>query len=120
MLPPIDGMRVSGIPLRRALSSGRERRYGSGCIEAKKASKFDREVDVQILREAGVPVDVSCEEGVCGTSLTKSVTGEPIRRDFLLSDAEREDHVMSCRLGPKSAVRFSIAIGSRILFSARF
>lgn len=59
---------------------------------------------VQVLREAGVPVDVSCEEGVCGTCRTRYLAGEPIHRDLVLSDAEREEYVMICRARSRSAV----------------
>lgn len=51
---------------------------------------------VQVLRDAGVPVDVSCEEGVCGTCRTKYLEGDPVHRDLVLSDRERTEYVMIC------------------------
>lgn len=47
----------------------------------------DRTV-VETLTEAGVEVPVSCEQGVCGTCLTKVLEGEPDHRDYFLSDEE--------------------------------
>lgn len=44
---------------------------------------------VTALAEAGVPVEVSCEQGVCGTCLTRVISGEPEHRDLILSDEER-------------------------------
>ncbi|WP_299534313.1 PDR/VanB family oxidoreductase [uncultured Streptomyces sp.] len=39
--------------------------------------------------DAGIGVDSSCREGVCGSCETRVLEGEPEHRDFLLSDAER-------------------------------
>jgi vanillate O-demethylase ferredoxin subunit len=42
-----------------------------------------------VLRENGVNVEVSCEQGVCGTCLTGVLEGVPDHRDEVLSDATR-------------------------------
>lgn len=42
----------------------------------------------QVLDEAGVFIPVSCEEGVCGTCLTRVLEGTPDHRDLYLTDAE--------------------------------
>ncbi len=44
----------------------------------------------QVLDEAGVFIPVSCEEGVCGTCLTRVLEGTPEHRDLYLTDAEHE------------------------------
>lgn len=44
---------------------------------------------VQALRAHGVPIDVSCEQGVCGTCLTRVLEGEPDHRDSYLTDEEK-------------------------------
>lgn len=44
---------------------------------------------VQALAAAGVHVPVSCEQGVCGTCLTRVLAGEPDHRDMYLSPEER-------------------------------
>ncbi|MEW2355675.1 PDR/VanB family oxidoreductase [Spirillospora sp. NPDC029432] len=41
------------------------------------------------LREGGLQVPSSCEEGVCGTCETRVLAGEPDHRDHLLTDDER-------------------------------
>lgn len=44
------------------------------------------------LKAAGVKVDVSCEEGVCGTCICDVLEGSPDHRDQFLSDEEKEDN----------------------------
>jgi vanillate O-demethylase ferredoxin subunit len=41
------------------------------------------------LLEAGVDVPVSCEQGVCGSCLTRVLDGEPDHRDLYLTEEER-------------------------------
>lgn len=43
----------------------------------------------EALREHGIEVPVSCEQGVCGTCLTRVVDGLPDHRDVYLTDAEK-------------------------------
>jgi len=47
---------------------------------------------VKALAAAGVKVDVSCEEGVCGTCITDVLEGEPDHRDHFLTDEEKADN----------------------------
>jgi ferredoxin-NADP reductase len=42
------------------------------------------------LGRAGIVVQTSCKEGICGTCETKVIAGIPDHRDFLLGDADRE------------------------------
>ena len=44
---------------------------------------------LEALDAAGVAVDSSCEQGICGTCETAVLEGEPDHRDSVLSDAER-------------------------------
>jgi len=44
----------------------------------------------EVLEEANVFVPVSCEEGVCGTCLTRVLEGVPEHRDLYLTDDEHE------------------------------
>lgn len=44
---------------------------------------------LKVLREAGVDVDWSCSEGVCGTCETEVLEGEPEHRDSVLTVEER-------------------------------
>lgn len=45
---------------------------------------------VDALESAGVTVETSCRDGICGTCETKVLDGEPDHRDMLLSPAEQE------------------------------
>lgn len=51
----------------------------------------DRSI-VEVLDEAGIDVDVSCEEGICGTCETAVLGGTPDHRDSILTDAQRARH----------------------------
>jgi vanillate O-demethylase ferredoxin subunit len=44
---------------------------------------------VEALAGIGVRVEVSCEQGVCGTCLTDVLEGVPDHRDSFLTDEER-------------------------------
>ncbi|MFJ1466222.1 PDR/VanB family oxidoreductase [Massilia orientalis] len=44
---------------------------------------------LKVLAEQGVDIPYSCEEGVCGTCLTRVLEGVPDHRDLYLTDAER-------------------------------
>ena len=44
---------------------------------------------LEALDAAGVAVDSSCEQGICGTCETPVLEGQPDHRDSVLSDAER-------------------------------
>ncbi|WP_426357528.1 PDR/VanB family oxidoreductase [Pseudocolwellia sp. HL-MZ19] len=44
------------------------------------------------LRNAGIKVNMSCEEGVCGTCITDVLEGEPDHRDLFLTEEEKEDN----------------------------
>lgn len=59
---------------------------------------------LQVLRDAGVNVMYSCEEGVCGACETVVVSGTPDHRDNILTDAERtaSKTMMICCSGAKS------------------
>ncbi len=49
---------------------------------------------VEALTDAGIDIEVSCEEGVCGTCLCDVVEGEPDHRDSFLTDEERDSNEM--------------------------
>jgi vanillate monooxygenase ferredoxin subunit len=53
---------------------------------------------VEALRAGGVELPVSCEQGVCGTCLTRVLAGEPDHRDVYLTDEERaaNDQLLPC------------------------
>lgn len=43
---------------------------------------------LEAAEEAGLPVDSSCRDGICGSCETRVLEGTPDHRDFLLSEAE--------------------------------
>ncbi|MDI5933790.1 PDR/VanB family oxidoreductase [Halomonas kalidii] len=51
---------------------------------------------VEVLEDNGVVVDVSCEEGYCGTCMTRYLEGHPIHNDTVLDDQDRQDYIMVC------------------------
>ena len=57
---------------------------------------------VQVLRANGIEVDTSCEEGYCGTCMTRYLSGEPLHRDSVLDDEDRQQFVMICCAGCNS------------------
>ncbi|TWC68171.1 PDR/VanB family oxidoreductase [Herbaspirillum sp. SJZ099] len=61
---------------------------------------------IQVLAEHGVELPVSCEQGVCGTCLTRVLEGQPDHRDLYLTDEERaaNDQFTPCCSRAKSAL----------------
>lgn len=46
----------------------------------------------EALRDSGIAIAVSCEQGVCGTCVTRVLAGLPDHRDLYLTDAEHEQN----------------------------
>lgn len=85
---------------------------GGGAFQVKLAST-GRVIDVgpevtvvAALAQAGVEVPTSCEQGVCGTCLTRVLSGEPDHRDVYLMDDEKaaNDRFLPCCSRSKSPV----------------
>jgi len=59
---------------------------------------------LEVLYEAGVDVDYSCELGICGECVTRVISGIPEHHDSVLSEEERatNEKVMVCCAGCKS------------------
>ena len=53
---------------------------------------------LQVLRDNGVSIPSSCEQGACGTCMATVLEGECDHQDVYLSDAEksRGDRIMTC------------------------
>lgn len=90
-------------------SSPVEAESGGGFIV--ELAKSGREINVkpgqtilEALRDAGVEVASSCEEGVCGTCETRVLAGKPEHRDLILSERERAESrtMMICCSGSLS------------------
>jgi tetrachlorobenzoquinone reductase len=56
---------------------------------------------LEVLFDAGVDVDYSCELGICGACETKVISGTPIHHDSVLSEEEQasNEKVMICCCG---------------------
>jgi phthalate 4,5-dioxygenase reductase subunit len=48
------------------------------------------------LRDAGIPVQGSCESGTCGTCILRLVSGDADHRDLVLTEDERATRIMPC------------------------
>jgi vanillate O-demethylase ferredoxin subunit len=59
---------------------------------------------VQALARSGIMIETSCEQGVCGSCLTRLIDGEPEHLDVYLSAAERaaNDQFLPCCSRAKS------------------
>jgi reductive dehalogenase len=51
----------------------------------------------EVLIEAGLPVDMKCDDGICGVCRCGLVSGEVEHRDFVLSAAQREGSIILCQ-----------------------
>lgn len=60
---------------------------------------------VEALEQAGVCIPVSCEQGICGTCVTRIIDGVPDHRDYFLSVEEqaKNDQFTPCCSRAKSA-----------------
>jgi vanillate O-demethylase ferredoxin subunit len=56
----------------------------------------DRTV-VQVLEENGIDIPISCEQGVCGTCITRVLSGTPNHRDAYFTD---EEHALNDQFTP--------------------
>ena len=50
------------------------------------------ETAVRALAAAGIQIETSCEQGVCGTCLTRVLDGVPDHKDMYLTDGEKADN----------------------------
>lgn len=59
---------------------------------------------LEALAEVGIKIDISCEQGVCGTCLCEVLEGEPDHRDVYLTDEEKaaNDQILVCCSRAKS------------------
>lgn len=60
---------------------------------------------MEVLRDNGVSVPSSCEQGACGTCIATVLEGEPDHQDVYLSESEKQrgDRIMTCVSRAKSA-----------------
>ena len=73
----------------------------------KSGQVFDVPADksiVSVLREQHFDIETDCEEGYCGTCITRYLEGEPEHRDTVLSEDERQKYVMICCARSKTPI----------------
>jgi len=60
---------------------------------------------LEVIRENGIEIASSCEQGACGTCVATVLEGEPMHQDVYLSDAEKLSgtKIMTCVSRAKSA-----------------
>lgn len=51
---------------------------------------------VEVLEEAGVRVEMSCQSGLCGTCKVRYLAGEVDHQDCILSEAQQEQFLTAC------------------------
>ena len=58
----------------------------------------EEETILQAIRKAGVEIESSCEDGLCGCCRVKILGGVPEHRDLVLTDLEKSDNqeIMIC------------------------
>lgn len=78
------GARAAGSFLVELASSGRRIEIGAD------------ESIADVLNREGVPVETSCQSGLCGTCKTRYKSGRVDHRDYILDDAEKEDFLTLC------------------------
>ncbi|QBX36676.1 oxidoreductase [Brevundimonas sp. S30B] len=55
----------------------------------------DRTV-VEVLADHGIEIPVSCQQGICGTCITRVIEGEPDHRDMVLMGTEMDEFAPCC------------------------
>jgi tetrachlorobenzoquinone reductase len=62
------------------------------------------ETILNVLLDAGIDIDYSCELGICGACEQRVISGVPEHRDSILSEEEQAENkrVMICCAGCKS------------------
>jgi ferredoxin len=60
---------------------------------------------LEVMREAGLDMPSSCEQGACGTCVATVIEGEPDHQDVYLNDTERRSgtKIMTCVSRARSA-----------------
>jgi ferredoxin-NADP reductase len=69
-------------------------------VKVKKSGRvFDIPADrsiVEVLRDNGFDIETDCEDGYCGTCITRYLDGVPEHRDTVLGEDERKRYAMIC------------------------
>jgi ferredoxin-NADP reductase len=90
---PIDSLHVERFaPKAEEIPAGGEQAFEVVCRTSGQSVMVEPDCSVmEALRQAGVEVTSSCEEGVCGSCETYVLEGTPDHRDSILTDSERAE-----------------------------
>jgi ferredoxin-NADP reductase len=90
---PTDSLHVERFaPKAEEIPAGREQAFEVVCRTSEQSVIVEPGWSVmEALRQAGVEVPSSCEEGVCGSCETDVLEGTPDHRDSILTDSERAE-----------------------------
>ena len=50
----------------------------------------------QVLYDAGLPVETSCQSGLCGTCKVRYLSGDVEHQDYILDDGEKAEYLTAC------------------------
>ena len=93
----------SGTPMRTAGDDPEQPFEVELARSSKRFTVHPGETIVDALKLHGVEVETSCCEGYCGTCMTRYLSGDPLHRDSVLDEEDREEFIMICCSRAKSA-----------------
>ena len=103
--PAAQSTFMSNISPPKEEAAGQESKLGGFWVElARSGEEYfipEGKKVLEVLFEAGVDVDYSCELGICGACETRVISGTPIHHDSVLSEEEQasNEKVMICCCG---------------------
>ncbi|KAA0980412.1 PDR/VanB family oxidoreductase [Pseudomonas sp. ANT_H12B] len=58
----------------------------------------------QVLQDAGLPLETSCQSGLCGTCKVRYLSGDVDHQDYILDDSEKAEYLTACVSKAKGGV----------------
>jgi reductive dehalogenase len=65
--------------------------------DGRELSVAEDQTAAEVLQAAGIPVDLKCDDGICGVCKCGVLSGEVEHRDFVLSKAQRAGAMITCQ-----------------------
>ena len=65
--------------------------------DGRELSVAEDQTAAQVLQAAGIPVDLKCDDGICGVCKCGVLSGQVEHRDFVLSKAQRAGAMITCQ-----------------------
>ncbi|MFG2884215.1 PDR/VanB family oxidoreductase [Streptomyces sp. NPDC048297] len=86
---PADRLRVERFAAPAVERTGDDEEFEVECRASGRTLTVGPDTSIlQAVEDAGISVDSSCRDGICGSCETRVLAGTPDHRDFLLSEAE--------------------------------